>query len=64
MELDGLILVGASHTFTDAAYLANYFLEQGVSTCVVTVPSTIDNNLGNHMLEQSLGFDSASKIYS
>lgn len=58
------MLVGASHTFTDAAYLSNYFLANNVATKVITVPCTIDNNLGNHMLEQSVGFDTASKIYS
>lgn len=56
--------MGASHTFTDAAYLANYFLKNNIKTKVITVPCTIDNNLGHHMLEQSVGFDTAAKMYS
>jgi 6-phosphofructokinase len=31
---------------------------------VIAVPCTIDNNVGHHMLEQSVGFDSAAKVYS
>lgn len=64
MDLDGLVMVGASHTMTDAAYLTNYFIENNVKTRVITVPCTIDNNVSNHMLEQSIGFDTASKTYS
>jgi 6-phosphofructokinase len=30
----------------------------------VTVPSTVDGNVAHHMLEASVGFDSASKVYS
>jgi len=64
MQLDGLVLIGASHTLTDAAYLTDFFIENNVKTRVIAVPCTIDNNLGNHMLEQSVGFDTASKLYS
>ena len=64
MQLDGLVLIGASHTLTDAAYLTDFFIENNVKTRVISVPCTIDNNLGNHMLEQSVGFDTASKLYS
>ncbi len=64
LELDGLVMVGASHTYTDAAYLTNYFIENNVKTRIITVPCTIDNNLGHHMLELSVGFDTASKMYS
>jgi hypothetical protein len=45
LELDGLVLVGASHTLTDGALLANYFLERAVKTVVNCVPCTIDNNV-------------------
>ena len=51
LSLDGLVMVGASHSYTDAAYLSNYFIENNVKTRVITVPCTIDNNLGHHMLE-------------
>lgn len=59
-----MVLVGASHTFTDALILSNYFLENKVQTSVIVIPATIDNNVGHHMLESVVGFDTASKLYS
>ncbi len=47
MELDGLILVGASHTLSDSTYLASYFLEQKCRTRVISIPAAIDNNLSH-----------------
>jgi len=44
--------------------LSNYFLEQNLKTSIIVVPSTIDNNIGHHMLEAVVGFDTASKVYS
>lgn len=64
LKLDGLVLVGASHTFTDALILSNYFLENKIPTNVIAIPATIDNNVGHHMLETVVGFDTASKLYS
>jgi 6-phosphofructokinase len=64
LDLDGLILVGASHTLTDCTILANYLLKQNVKTRVIAVPCTLDNNIGHAMLEGIVGFDSASKTYS
>lgn len=57
-------MVGASHTATDALLLSNYFLEKQVETKVIVVPATIDNNVGHHMMEAVVGFDTASKVYS
>jgi diphosphate--fructose-6-phosphate 1-phosphotransferase len=64
MDLDGLILVGASHTLTDGAMLANFFLERGVKTVVNCVPCTIDNNVHHKDLEISVGFATSSHTYS
>jgi 6-phosphofructokinase len=47
--LDGLVLVGATHTLSDAAILSNYFVENEIKTKVITVPCTVDNNIGHHM---------------
>lgn len=63
LKLNGLVLVGASHTMTDALLLSNYFLEKNVATRVLAVPSTINNNVGHHMLEAVVGFDSAAKVF-
>lgn len=49
---------------TDALLVSNYLLRENVKTRVVTVPCTVDNNIGHPMLEGIIGFDSASKTYS
>ena len=64
LKLDGLVLIGASHTLTDGLILSNYFLEQNISTSVIVIPASIDNNVGHSMLETIVGFDTASKLYS
>ena len=47
LDLDGLVLVGASHTLTDNSILADYFLQEGIKTTVNCVPCTIDNNVAH-----------------
>jgi diphosphate--fructose-6-phosphate 1-phosphotransferase len=64
LDLDGLIVVGASHSLTDAMILSNYLIKENCKTKVVTVPCTVDNNIGHPMLQGIVGFDSASKTYS
>jgi 6-phosphofructokinase len=57
-------LVGATHTATDALILTNFLLEKGSPTRIIVVPATIDGNVGHHMLEAVVGFDTAAKVYS
>lgn len=64
LDLDGLVVVGASHTLTDCAIVSNYLLKENVKTHVIGVPCTVDNNIGHPLLEGIVGFDSASKTYS
>ena len=64
LDLDGFIVVGASHTLTDSMIVANYLLKENCKTRVITIPCTVDNNIGHPMLEGIVGFDSASKTYS
>ncbi len=47
LNLDGLVLVGASHTLTDATNLTNYFIEHNCKTRVIGVPASIDNNIAH-----------------
>jgi diphosphate--fructose-6-phosphate 1-phosphotransferase len=56
--------VGATHTLTDAAYLADYFLQKKSKAGVVAIPATVDGNIHHSYIASSLGFDTASKIYS
>lgn len=62
--LTGLVLVGATHTMTDAAQLAEFFLYNDITTRVVAVPATLDGNVRHGFFQCSLGFDTASKVYS
>lgn len=64
LALDGLVLVGASHSLTDAAHLTDYFLREKIPTRIIGVPVTIYGNIGHGYVESSVGFDSASKLYS
>nr|MCH9703522.1 diphosphate--fructose-6-phosphate 1-phosphotransferase [Chlamydiota bacterium] len=64
MELDGLVIIGGDDSNTNAALLAEYFLENGCSCSVVGVPKTIDGDLKNDYVESSFGFDTATKVYS
>ena len=64
LELTGLIMVGATHTLTDAATLSEYFLHRKVPTRVIAIPATVDGNIHHEYIATSLGFDTASKVYS
>ena len=61
---DALVVVGGDDSNTNAALLAEYFLNEGLKTQVIGVPKTIDGDLKNDMIETSFGFDTATKIYS
>lgn len=64
MGLDGLVIIGGDDSNTNAALLAEHFLEKEVSCRVVGVPKTIDGDLKNDFIELSFGFDTACKTYS
>ncbi len=63
-DLDGLVIVGGDDSNTNAAFLAEFCLKEGLKTRVIGVPKTIDGDLKNSFIEISFGFDTASKIYS
>jgi 6-phosphofructokinase 1 len=64
LNLNGLILVGASHTLTDSLLLTDYFIANNVKTSIVAIPCTVDGNLKHPLFESTIGFDTASKVYS
>jgi hypothetical protein len=45
LDLDGLVFVGASHTLTDALYLANTFIEKSKANLLI-FKSVLPRNLG------------------
>ncbi len=64
LKLDGLVVIGGDDSNTNAAVLAEYFLQKGCKTSVIGVPKTIDGDLQNEHVAISFGFDTATKIYS
>lgn len=62
--LDGLVIIGGDDSNTNAAVLAEYFLQNDCRTVVIGVPKTIDGDLKNKYLATSFGFDTAAKTYS
>lgn len=63
-DLDGLVVIGGDDSNTNAAILAEYFIQKGCKTRVIGVPKTIDGDLRSQDIEISFGFDSACKTYS
>jgi len=65
LDLDGLVIVGGDDSNTNAAVLAEYFLEKGCKTKVVGTPKTIDGDLKcPPYIPLSFGFDTACKTYA
>lgn len=64
LKLDGLVVIGGDDSNTNAAMIAEYFLQHGCKTRVIGVPKTIDGDLQNDQVAISFGFDTATKIYS
>ena len=63
-QLDCIVIIGGDDSNTNAALLAEYFLQNHISTRVIGVPKTIDGDLRSEDIEISFGFDSACKTYS
>lgn len=64
LKLDGLVLIGGCYTNTDAAHLADYFVAIGIRTRVIGVPATITRDMKGKLVETTIGFDTACRIYS
>jgi pyrophosphate--fructose-6-phosphate 1-phosphotransferase len=62
--LDAVVIIGGDDSNTNAALLAEYFLQQGSPVQVIGCPKTIDGDLKNQYIEASFGFDTACKTYS
>ena len=64
LALNALVIIGGDDSNTNAALLAEYFLEKGSGVQVIGCPKTIDGDLKNEYVETSFGFDTACKTYS
>ena len=63
LELDAVVIIGGDDSNTNAALLAEYFMEKKSETLVIGCPKTIDGDLKNEYIETSFGFDTACKTY-
>ncbi|MDR3285020.1 MAG: diphosphate--fructose-6-phosphate 1-phosphotransferase [Treponema sp.] len=64
LGLDAVVVIGGDDSNTNAALLAEHFIQKGLKTQVIGVPKTIDGDLKNEYVETSFGFDTAAKTYS
>jgi diphosphate-dependent phosphofructokinase len=64
LKLDGLVVIGGTYSNTDAGHLAEFFAARGSATRVIGVPVTIDGDVHNAFVEATVGFDTATKVYS
>jgi len=64
LNLDAVVVIGGDDSNTNAALLAEYFIENGTKIQVIGCPKTIDGDLKNEYIEASFGFDTACKTYS
>lgn len=62
--IKALVIIGGDDSNTNAAVLAEYFLEKQHGIQVIGCPKTIDGDLKNEFIEISFGFDTATKTYS
>ncbi|NCC63991.1 MAG: diphosphate--fructose-6-phosphate 1-phosphotransferase [Spirochaetia bacterium] len=63
-DISALIIIGGDDSNTNAAVLAEYFLNHNHNIQVIGCPKTIDGDLKNDSIEISFGFDTATKTYS
>ncbi len=59
LKLDAVVVIGGDDSNTNAALLAEYFVQNGAATHVIGCPKTIDGDLKNEYIETSFGFDTA-----
>ncbi|MEJ5188341.1 MAG: diphosphate--fructose-6-phosphate 1-phosphotransferase [Breznakiellaceae bacterium] len=64
LGLDAVVIIGGDDSNTNAALLAEYFVDQKAPIQVIGCPKTIDGDLKNEHIETSFGFDTATKTYS
>ncbi|XP_077236905.1 pyrophosphate--fructose 6-phosphate 1-phosphotransferase subunit alpha-like [Tasmannia lanceolata] len=64
LKLDGLVIIGGVTSNTDAAQLAETFVEAKCQTKVIGVPVTLYGDLKNQFVEANVGFDTICKVNS
>lgn len=62
--ITSIVIIGGDDSNTNAAVLAEYFIEKEKGITVNGCPKTIDGDLKNEHIEISFGFDTATKTYN
>jgi len=63
LNLSAVVVIGGDDSNTNAALLAEWFVENNTGIQVIGCPKTIDGDLKNDQIEISFGFDTATKTY-
>lgn len=63
LNISSVVIIGGDDSNTNAALLAEWFVENNVGIQVIGCPKTIDGDLKNDQIEISFGFDTATKTY-
>lgn len=64
LNITGIVIIGGDDSNTNAALLAEWFLDKNAGIQVIGCPKTIDGDLKNKQIEISFGFDTATKTYA
>ena len=64
LDIKALVIIGGDDSNTNACVLAEYYKAIGANVQVIGCPKTIDGDLKNSEIETSVGFDTATKVYS
>lgn len=63
LDVSAVVIIGGDDSNTNAALLAEWFVENNAGIQVIGCPKTIDGDLKNDQIEISFGFDTATKTY-
>lgn len=64
LDISAVVIIGGDDSNTNAALLAEWFVENNTEIQVIGCPKTIDGDLKNDQIEISFGFDTATKTYA
>lgn len=64
LNLSAVVIIGGDDSNTNAALLAEWFVENNTGIQIIGCPKTIDGDLKNGQIEISFGFDTATKTYA
>ncbi|MDD3435811.1 MAG: diphosphate--fructose-6-phosphate 1-phosphotransferase [Candidatus Gastranaerophilales bacterium] len=63
LNISAVVIIGGDDSNTNAAMLAEWFVQNNSKIQVIGCPKTIDGDLKNDQIEISFGFDTATKTY-